>query len=147
MFSLWNAEPHRATRDLDLLVMGDSTAAALRDILTNDCLERVEADLRFPARPPASATFNSRPWKLWPMAGHLDFNGRRKIIGPRWKRGLTIAFEGARRTCAAMVFFLSPMALSRSRQCLNHGLTGLRGGHGLPAAAGHPIRDSDKSAG
>ena len=39
-----NAEPHRATRDIDLLASGDNSPAVLADILTAICAHEVETD-------------------------------------------------------------------------------------------------------
>ncbi len=44
LFTLWDAEPHRATRDIDLLATGDSSPAALRQIFHQVCAHAVEED-------------------------------------------------------------------------------------------------------
>ena len=44
LFALWNDEPHRATRDIDLLASGDSSTEALRRILSDVCQQSVAAD-------------------------------------------------------------------------------------------------------
>jgi predicted nucleotidyltransferase component of viral defense system len=44
LFTIWNAEPHRATRDIDLLASGNSAPEALREILTAICALPVESD-------------------------------------------------------------------------------------------------------
>lgn len=48
LFGLWLGEPHRATRDVDLLGFGEPAAARLADIFREVCEVEVEADgLRF----------------------------------------------------------------------------------------------------
>lgn len=44
LFTVWDAEPHRATRDIDLLATGDSSPEALRQILEAICAQPVEED-------------------------------------------------------------------------------------------------------
>jgi predicted nucleotidyltransferase component of viral defense system len=44
LFTVWDAEPHRATRDIDLLATGDSSPAALKQILAAICAQQVEED-------------------------------------------------------------------------------------------------------
>ena len=44
LFTLWNAEPHRATRDIDLLSSGDSSPGAMRQKLEVICAQPVETD-------------------------------------------------------------------------------------------------------
>ncbi len=44
LFTVWNAEPHRATRDIDLLATGDSSPDALRRIVEAVCAQPVEED-------------------------------------------------------------------------------------------------------
>lgn len=44
LFSIWRREPHRATRDIDLLASGDNSPEAIRQLLTRVCEQVVEAD-------------------------------------------------------------------------------------------------------
>ena len=44
LFTVWNSEPHRSTRDIDLMAEGDSSPAVIRDILANICTEHVQPD-------------------------------------------------------------------------------------------------------
>ncbi|MCC6446019.1 MAG: nucleotidyl transferase AbiEii/AbiGii toxin family protein [Armatimonadetes bacterium] len=44
LFPLWTADPHRATRDIDLLASGDSTPEAMRAMLTAVCAQDVPED-------------------------------------------------------------------------------------------------------
>lgn len=44
LFSIWAAEPHRATRDIDLLASGDNSAEAMAHIIRSVCAQPVEAD-------------------------------------------------------------------------------------------------------
>ena len=44
LFTVWSAEPHRATRDIDLLAFGDSSPEALQEILRAVCTQEGEAD-------------------------------------------------------------------------------------------------------
>ena len=44
LFTIWDAEPHRATRDIDLLATGDSSPAALRHIMEAVCAQVVEEE-------------------------------------------------------------------------------------------------------
>lgn len=44
LFTVWNAEPHRATRDIDLLATGDSSQEAMRHILRAICEQQVDED-------------------------------------------------------------------------------------------------------
>lgn len=44
LFTLWNAEPHRATRDIDMLASGESSPMVLRQILSEICLQPVDTD-------------------------------------------------------------------------------------------------------
>ncbi len=44
LFSLWNDQPHRPTRDLDLEGRGDSTAAHLKTVFQDVCKVKVEPD-------------------------------------------------------------------------------------------------------
>jgi predicted nucleotidyltransferase component of viral defense system len=44
LFTIWDAELHRATRDIDLLATGDSSPEALRQILEAICQQSVEED-------------------------------------------------------------------------------------------------------
>ena len=44
LFTVWNAEPHRATRDIDPLATGDSSPDALRRIVEAVCAQPVEED-------------------------------------------------------------------------------------------------------
>lgn len=41
LFTAWDAEPHRATRDIDLLALGESSAAALRQVIESVCAPSV----------------------------------------------------------------------------------------------------------
>lgn len=44
LFTVWDAEPHRATRDIDLMAIGDSSPEALRRIMEAICSQSVEED-------------------------------------------------------------------------------------------------------
>jgi len=44
LFVLWSQEPHRATRDLDLLCQGDNTVAHLEQVFREICTTQVDAD-------------------------------------------------------------------------------------------------------
>ena len=44
LFTAWNAEPHRATRDIDLLATGDSSASSLRQVIEAVCAQPVEVE-------------------------------------------------------------------------------------------------------
>ncbi|MCW3054851.1 MAG: hypothetical protein JWN14_4021, partial [Chthonomonadales bacterium] len=44
LFTIWDKEPHRATRDIDLLVTGDSSAAALRKVMEAVCTQPVSEE-------------------------------------------------------------------------------------------------------
>lgn len=44
LFSLWSEEPHRATRDLDLLGYGENTISHLEQVFEDICCQEVEAD-------------------------------------------------------------------------------------------------------
>jgi predicted nucleotidyltransferase component of viral defense system len=44
LFTLWSNEPHRATRDLDLLCHGDNTIALLEQVFQEICQTQVEDD-------------------------------------------------------------------------------------------------------
>ena len=48
LFTLWDAEPHRATRDIDLMATGDSSPEALRQILIAVCADRRRGRSRVP---------------------------------------------------------------------------------------------------
>ena len=44
LFALWNADPHRPTRDIDLLAFGAGSADALRGLLEDICRQPVPPD-------------------------------------------------------------------------------------------------------
>ena len=44
LFSVWSNEPHRATRDLDLLGYGDATVPHLEQVFRDICRVQVESD-------------------------------------------------------------------------------------------------------
>ena len=44
LFTLWNPEPHRATRDLDLMASGETSPEAIRRMITMACSTPVEPD-------------------------------------------------------------------------------------------------------
>lgn len=44
LFTVWDKQPHRATRDIDLLATGDNSAAALRQEIEAVCAQPVEAE-------------------------------------------------------------------------------------------------------
>ncbi|MCX6381044.1 MAG: nucleotidyl transferase AbiEii/AbiGii toxin family protein [Armatimonadetes bacterium] len=44
LFTIWDSEPHRATRDIDLLATGDNSPIALRKIIEAVCVQPVEED-------------------------------------------------------------------------------------------------------
>lgn len=44
LFSLWSDEPHRATRDLDLLGRGDNTLSHLEQVFQEICQIQVADD-------------------------------------------------------------------------------------------------------
>lgn len=44
LFSVWGGTPHRATRDLDLLGIGDNRVSALEEIFQKICRTAVEDD-------------------------------------------------------------------------------------------------------
>ncbi len=44
LFAVWRDEPHRPTRDLDLLGFGDSDVAAVADVFREVCATAVEPD-------------------------------------------------------------------------------------------------------
>ena len=44
LFTVWDKEPHRGTRDIDLLATGDNSAAALREVIATVCAQPVEAE-------------------------------------------------------------------------------------------------------
>jgi len=44
LFSLWNPEPHRATRDIDLLASGDLSPEAMQVMMTEICRQPVPPD-------------------------------------------------------------------------------------------------------
>lgn len=44
LFVLWEEEPHRPTRDIDLLGFGEDSAERLHDVFSEICRERVEDD-------------------------------------------------------------------------------------------------------
>ena len=44
LFTLWNPEPHRATRDLDLMASGETSSEAIRRIITTACGIPVDPD-------------------------------------------------------------------------------------------------------
>ena len=44
LFTMWNADTHRPTRDIDLLASGDSSPIAMKQILANICAQPVDAD-------------------------------------------------------------------------------------------------------
>jgi predicted nucleotidyltransferase component of viral defense system len=44
LFTIWSNEPHRATRDLDLLCMGDNSIDYLEHVFRDICSVQVEAD-------------------------------------------------------------------------------------------------------
>ena len=44
LFAVWEGEPHRPTRDIDLLGFGEDSAARLRGVFVDVCREQVEDD-------------------------------------------------------------------------------------------------------
>ncbi len=44
LFTIWDKEPHRATRDIDLLAIGDNSATAMRQMVEAICAQSVETD-------------------------------------------------------------------------------------------------------
>lgn len=44
LFSAWSDEPHRATRDLDLLGYGENSIPHLEQVFRDICRQKVEAD-------------------------------------------------------------------------------------------------------
>jgi hypothetical protein len=44
LFTLWGNEPHRATRDLNLLCQGDNVIADLEQVFQDICQTQVEDD-------------------------------------------------------------------------------------------------------
>lgn len=44
LFTVWDKEPHRATRDIDLLATGDNSASAVRAVIAAVCAQPVEAE-------------------------------------------------------------------------------------------------------
>ena len=42
LFTVWNGEPHRATRDIDLLAVGDSSPATVRKVIEAVCAQPVD---------------------------------------------------------------------------------------------------------
>ncbi len=44
LFAVWETDPHRATRDIDLLGLGEDSAARMRDVFADVCREHVPDD-------------------------------------------------------------------------------------------------------
>ena len=44
LFTVWDKEPHRATRDIDLLATGDNSSSALRQVIEAVCAQPIEAE-------------------------------------------------------------------------------------------------------
>jgi predicted nucleotidyltransferase component of viral defense system len=44
LFTIWDAEPHRATRDIDLLAFGESSPEALRQVMEAICAPSIEEE-------------------------------------------------------------------------------------------------------
>lgn len=69
LFTLWNAQLHRPTRDLDLLGFGEWTADQLRDIFTGVCSAKIEPD--------DGLTWDAKSLDIAPIREGLAYGGER----------------------------------------------------------------------
>ena len=68
LWTIWAGKPHRPTKDLDLLGLGDASADALRAIFSEICKVTVEPD---------GLTFNSDTIQIAEIREELEYPGQR----------------------------------------------------------------------
>lgn len=74
LFAMWEGEPHRATRDIDLLGSGDDSAARLRSIFAEVCGASVVDD---------GLVFDALSVSISDIRAGEDFGGERVVVSCR----------------------------------------------------------------
>jgi predicted nucleotidyltransferase component of viral defense system len=67
LFTIWTGEPHRATRDIDLLGYGDPSAARIRDVFRQVILSEVQDGV----------TYDATTLDVAPIRGGQEYGGIR----------------------------------------------------------------------
>jgi predicted nucleotidyltransferase component of viral defense system len=74
LFAVWEADPHRSTRDIDLLSFGDDSAERLRDVFGDVCSKDVPDD---------GMVFDERTIDVREIREGQSYGGKRVVIAAR----------------------------------------------------------------